>query len=253
MAEISKGTGHEEYAYLNGFDDVVVFVHGILGSPRRFRYFAEELAKHGVDSVALLLPGHGGTARDFYRTPRGSRAAYVKARVRQAKETHQRVFVVGYSLGGLLGLDCALDGLACGVVLVSTPIRYHINFKAVAHSMRMMLSAADADGETLRSYRENNSITGARLINYPLWLGQYLEMLHYMKSIRGRLKGVRARVLVVQSTKDESIHAGCAELIREGLVNAEADYVELRESGHGFFTQSDQRRLLDAILEFMDK
>jgi carboxylesterase len=222
-----------------------------LGSPRRFRYFAEELAKHGVDSVALLLPGHGGTARDFYRSQRGSRAAYVKARVRQAMQTHKRVFVVGYSLGGLLGLDCALEGLVSGVVLVSTPIRYHINFKAVAHSMKMMLAPAEADGEYMQAYRENNSITGASLLSYPLWLGQYAEMLHYMKNIRSRLKGVRARVLVVQSQKDESIHALCAELIRDGLVNAEVEYVELRESGHGFFAEQDKRRLLDAMLEFI--
>jgi esterase/lipase len=62
---------------------------------------------------------------------------------------------------------------------------------------------------------------------------------------------VRARVLVVQSQKDESIHALCAELIRDGLVNAEVEYVELRESGHGFFAEQDKRRLLDAMLEFI--
>ena len=229
----------------------MVFVHGILGSPRRFRFLAEELSKRGYDCVALLLPGHGGTSGDFCRTPRGGRAAYVKARMREVLRTHRRAFVAGYSLGGLIGLDCALDGLAQGVVLLNTPVRLRLNLRAVARSMKAMLAQARGNGENLQAFRENNSISGARLLQYPLWLGQYLEMFRYMKSVRERLGEVRARVLIAQSALDESIQRGSAEQLKAGLSNAGVTVVKLGESGHGFFSENDERKLLDAMLEFM--
>jgi carboxylesterase len=238
---------HREYAFLNGNETAVVFVHGILGSPLRFRPLAEALSKRGVDSAALLLPGHGGAGRDFYRTPRGAWQAYVKARVRQAAETHRRVFLAGYSLGGLLSLDCALDGLASGVVLINTPVRLRVNLRAVAHSMRMMLVRAD-DAATA-AYRELNSIAGARAFEYPLWAGQYVRMYGYLRRVRRRLGEVRVPALVVQSAMDESIHEGSAEALLAGIPGAKE--LKLPESRHGNFTANDSRRLLEAMLEFM--
>ena len=44
---------------------IVVFIHGFMGSPRQFDRFAETICQQGYSAAALLLPGHGGSAKEF--------------------------------------------------------------------------------------------------------------------------------------------------------------------------------------------
>jgi carboxylesterase len=243
---------HQEYYYSNGNADVVVFVHGILGSPRRFRFLAEELSLRGLDCVALLLPGHGGSSRTFYSTPYEKWPDYVKLRVKAATRTHRRVFLVGHSLGGLISLDCAAEGSIAGVVLINTPMAFRFNFKGFARSMKKMIAnPSDANDAASIAYRENCSISGARLYEYPLWIKQYVSMYRYVRRTRRKLKDVRAKTLIVQSAMDESIQQRSAGILKTGLVNAPAEIMELTESYHGYLTDKDNQRLLTAVERFV--
>lgn len=242
---------HAGFELAGGNADAVVFLHGILGSPLRFRRLAEALHARGFDCYSPLLPGHGGTAREFRKAPRGSFEACAKACVRGAWQTHKRTFVVGYSLGGVIALDCALDGLACGVALLNTPVRVRVNFRQVLGSMRAMAAPENPGDEARARYRERNSILGANFLQYPLWLGQYLHMYRYLRRVRRRLGEVRARVLAAQSALDEAIDRGSMARLRAGLARAEVRVLRLGDSGHGCFSEEDEALLLDAMLEFM--
>lgn len=103
---------HEEcrpFAYLNGNDEAVVFVHGLTGSPDDFRAFSLVYADSGFDVYCPLLPGHGShicfletlDARDLL-IPIGPLLRYCKARYRS-------VHLVGLSYGAVLALKAALD------------------------------------------------------------------------------------------------------------------------------------------------
>ena len=46
-------------------DTIVIFIHGFLGSPHQFISLADFVYHMGYACAALLLPGHGGTAKDF--------------------------------------------------------------------------------------------------------------------------------------------------------------------------------------------
>ena len=51
---------HAAYSRISESDTIVVFVHGIQGSPRQFNYIASNVPKH-IDYMCVLLPGHGKT------------------------------------------------------------------------------------------------------------------------------------------------------------------------------------------------
>lgn len=81
---------HQEFQLTGDSTDVVVFVHGILGSPCSFRKMAERLHRQGLDCVALLLPGHGGTARQFTSAKAAQWPEYVKQRVADLRQQYNR-------------------------------------------------------------------------------------------------------------------------------------------------------------------
>ena len=246
-----NNTLHREYMIGNGNKDVVIFIHGILGSPSRFRFLAEELSRQGLDCMALLLPGHGGTARAFSRTPYEKWPSYVKARVREASRRYRRVFLVGHSLGGLISLDCAAGGGVAGVVLINTPLACKVSLRQLAFSMRIMLFPEGQDDALASAYRQEFSVSDAKLYEYPLWIRQFVGLYRYMRQTRRRLKDVRTRTLVIQSAHDESVRQRSVGLFRAGLVNAAADFMELKESYHGYFPEKDKQNLLDAVREFV--
>lgn len=102
-----------------------VLIHGFTGSPAEMRPFGEGLAQAGLRCYGPLLPGHGTNleqmaACDHHDWLDGARHAvdYVKGR-------HRSTFVVGFSMGGLLALNLALEFDLDGLVIVSTPLRIH--------------------------------------------------------------------------------------------------------------------------------
>lgn len=82
----------------------VVFVHGIRTSQTMWRAQQSYLSEHGVDSVAVDLPGHGTRLGEPFQLDEALRT--IEAAVRIAAERGP-VLLVGHSLGGLLCLSLA--------------------------------------------------------------------------------------------------------------------------------------------------
>jgi len=100
---------------------VVLLLHGFMGSRRDWSPVAEVLARtHRC--IAVDLPGHGATgapADEAFWTPEGCVAALAELLVRSGGG-----FVVGYSLGGRLALQLAVehpDLVARAVIISASP------------------------------------------------------------------------------------------------------------------------------------
>ena len=109
---------------LVGDDDLgVVCVHGFTGTPFEVRYLGEALARGGVTTRGIRLPGHGTTVADLDRTSWRDWAGAVDAAVDGLAARCRSVAVVGQSLGGLLALHAAATrtDLAC-VASLAAPL-----------------------------------------------------------------------------------------------------------------------------------
>ena len=74
---------HTEYRRIvSGADTAVLFIHGIAGTPRHFDPFLP-LVPEGYSAVSLLLPGHGGTVRDFSRASMAGWETHVQRTVQE--------------------------------------------------------------------------------------------------------------------------------------------------------------------------
>jgi alpha-beta hydrolase superfamily lysophospholipase len=107
---------------------VVVLLHGMSDSPYSLHSLGERLNAEGAYVVALRLPGHGTIPGGLVEVTWQDFAAAVELAVRHAKEKSDGapLYVVGYSTGGVLGVQYALRSLddptlpkVDGLVLVS--------------------------------------------------------------------------------------------------------------------------------------
>jgi len=84
-----------------------VCVHGFTGTPYEMRYLGEQLARAGISARGIRLPGHGTSVRDLDSTRWPDWAGAVETAFDDLRARHDRVAVVGQSLGGLLALHLA--------------------------------------------------------------------------------------------------------------------------------------------------
>ncbi|MBY5164292.1 alpha/beta hydrolase [Salsipaludibacter albus] len=97
----------------------VVLVHGFSGNPMATRPLGEHLHEAGFTVDVLRLPGHGTTARDMTHSDYADWRTAVTTAVDRALRLHDRVVLVGHSMGATLSLDLAghRDDLAAVVAV----------------------------------------------------------------------------------------------------------------------------------------
>jgi alpha-beta hydrolase superfamily lysophospholipase len=92
----------------------VVFLHGLTDSPYSMRHLARRYREHGFVSIAIRLPGHGTVPGGLAKVDWQDWAAAARLAVREAVRRSgpsRPLHVVGYSNGGALALQYALDSL----------------------------------------------------------------------------------------------------------------------------------------------
>ena len=109
----------------------VLLLHGLSDSPYSMRALAQGLHERGAMVVGLRLPGHGTAPSGLVEVRWQDMAAAVRLAARHVSDSVGDVpqFVIGYSNGGALAIEYALDALnddalpqLSGIVLLSPEI-----------------------------------------------------------------------------------------------------------------------------------
>lgn len=102
----------------------VLLLHGFTGTPDSMRTLANHLHHLGFTVSAPLLAGHGTTRENLARSNWKSWYKTAETAFIELSKNHEKVFVAGLSMGGVLALKLAQDhsekvtGLSC----LATPI-----------------------------------------------------------------------------------------------------------------------------------
>ena len=87
----------------------IVLLHGINASPRHYDLVAEQLADRGYTCRAIRLPGFAEPLSEYRKTTYPDWIAEVHRELEELRESHDRVGIVGHSLGGATTIGALLD------------------------------------------------------------------------------------------------------------------------------------------------
>ena len=209
---------HQEFSRLSDSETIVIFVHGIQGSPQQFRFLTENIPE-SIDFISVLLPGHGGTVSHFRKCGRKEWTEAFSRLCADLQKRYQKIYFVGHSMGCLIGIDGALhQGVSFeGMLLLACPLKIRINFEYFATCFRAM-RAKDAASDSLRAIREANSVE------------------------------IRNPICMIQSDHDEIV-SGRSLRVAADAPNLEA--ITVPGSGHFYYSPEAKaivRRRLQALL-----
>lgn len=176
---------HTAFRRETGARMTVLMVHGIMGSPDQFRFLADAIeSKPQLDYSCVLLPGHGGSIRDFASARAADWKQFIHETVCELRSRHEKLIFVGHSMGCLLGLIENERAPLDGMLLISCPLRLRASLRYPIAGARSILEE-HPENPRVTAAKAANSVHARTPIEYLRIAPPYIELLRLIREARG--------------------------------------------------------------------
>ena len=243
---------HKEYVRIvENANVVVLFIHGIVGTPNHFDAFLP-LVPDTFSVYNMLLDGHGKGVKDFSRTSMKKWETQVASVVEQLSLTHEKIYIVAHSLGTLLAIEQAITcKRICRLFLLAVPLRISLKSKMFINSSKVYFDNIRSDDYEALAAKECYGIErDTNPLHYIGWIPRYLELFAKIRQTRQRLHLLDTPCIVYQSKMDEMVSNKSLSLLNQ---NSCIHVNELARSGHYYYHKDDLDLVLSAFSKMLNR
>lgn len=239
---------HSPYTRPGTGRDAVLMIHGIAGSPGHFRDLVPVIPA-SFSIYNILLEGHNGSVKDFGRASMAKWKAQVRNTLDDLLAKHDRVVIVGHSMGTLFAIQAAIDhpDRIPALFLLSVPTRPWVRPSTMGTCLRIAWGKCETPAD--RAMRGDTGIAlTKKLWQYLGWVPRMIELLAECRRIRKSLPRLTVPTQTFQSRIDELVSVrSCRDLEEHPyIINT-----VLSDSGHFVYGEKDavllQKRLLETL------
>jgi len=225
-------------------------IHGLTGTPYEVRPLGEAIAEAGVRAVGVLLPGHNSSPEMLARTTCDDWVTAVREAHRRLAAEHDQVFVVGLSLGGLLGLLLASREPVAGVAAIGSPLRLALPIPLLVGVVKRFVPMLEKRlGSDIRDPEARVRHPGYR----QMPLASVHELVRLQARVRGALPSVTAPALIAHGAHDRTARPADARRIHDALGSRDRTLLMLEQSAHVVPVDHDGPRLAEAVAAFVSE
>jgi len=242
---------NREPFFFPGDETGVLLVHGWSGSPVDVRGMGQFLAAQGFTVSGVRLAGHGTNLEDFARSRWQDWVASTESGWRGLDERCSRVFAVGHSLGGLLGIYLSVERPLAGLVVMAAPTHlasgdWRLRFIGLLkHFFRERPVPPDLDDAADPTLRE-------RIWHYDkICVPALHELMKFVALTRRRLPDVHVPILIMQGGRDRNVPLDSAEEIYQQVSSTDKQVIWLPESGHVIPEDVERARAWQLTVDFV--
>ena len=238
-----------------GSDIGVLLVHGFLASPAEVRGMGETLLGAGITVLGVRLKGHGTSPWDLRERSWHDWFASVEHGLEIIGGLCERVFVVGFSTGGALGLllSARRSGRVEAVASVCAPIKFrnkNMRFVPLMHGANRIVRWL-SKYEGLMPFRPNESEYPH--INYRnMPIRSLYELTRMVAHLKEELGAVTCPVCIIQSTEDRVVDPSSATIAYD-LLQAEDKEIHWIESKRHGILYEDIGGTQAVLLDFVER
>ncbi|MGA1932422.1 alpha/beta fold hydrolase [Arcobacter sp. YIC-464] len=247
--------GENKYLDLETSDTCIITVHGFSSSPKEIEELSIYLHSAGFAVYSPRLDGHGTSPEDLKDKKWEDWYKSVCQTITIASIKYKKVFIVGFSTGGLLSLLSAdkkyheFSGIVCiNAALNLKDIRVKTLLPAVSF-WNDLVKKFNSNSYS-KDYIENNSENPT--VNYDKFYLESIKQLSLLMEVtRKKLKNVTQPCLIVQAKDDPVVNASSAYEIFEKISSKDKEIEIIEAKRHIIVKGEGKEELFEIILKFI--
>lgn len=218
-----------------------LIIHGFTGGPFEVEPLAEYLAHQGYEAVVPTLAGHEQQFNNLGNSSYQDWVASAEIELTKLLANNQKVFIIGFSMGGLIGINLAQKYPIQGLITLSTPI-YVLDTKRVVKNV--LTGLKNKDYRRINKYAINIIRTPiSAVINFKILLSKTKPL----------IRNISIPLLVIQGLKDDTVKPKSADYIYRTAGSTKKHQYYLKESGHLICCDIEKQLVFEAVKIFLDK
>lgn len=215
----------------------VLFLHGIAGSPEQFRSLTglEQLVPQDWSVINVRYPGHGGDTLDFGSSSIAQWRSHAREAFLTLEEKHEKVLIVGHSMGTLFALQLALEypDRIGGLFLLNVPLRPMPRLFFIPSCLRLAFGCIRPDHPREACLQTACGVNPTNCVwQYLTWIPRLLELFGEIARTEKYLGDLSVPCIAFQSGRDDLVSNLSARVLRRSGVMTVR---ELPESTHFYY------------------
>ena len=238
----------QNYEYNPNSNIGIYLIHGFSSTTYEMSLLAHHLKEQGYHIILNNLPGHGTTAEDCNKYKFSDWLDYSKQEFAKLCSTSDKVFIIGCSMGGVIGLHLAsifpINGLIVGGVVLKFKLFFKTNYlnTILCHIIKIR------EKKVAFNKDERNKINFYGYQSYPLIaLNQFRKMNNFVKKT---LKNVKSPTLIIHSQSDNVSIKDNVDIIKNNISSENVEILNIQYAHHNLF---DENKDSDIIFSEIDK
>ena len=226
----------------------VYIIHGFSSTTYEVKELAEFLGKHGYHTIANNLPGHGTNVEECNKIKYINWINHVKQDFAKLASQSQKLYVIGNSMGAVLGLYLSSVFPINGFVTGGAVLRFKKYFSTyflvpiICNFIKQQPKNKVLDSSCTQFY-------GYKY--YPLKaLNEYRKMI---KIIIPKLKNIQSPGLIIHSENDKTSIKKNVDIIFDNINKKYLHSLFVKNAHHNMFDKNpDQNLIFKKILDFLN-
>lgn len=184
-----------------------LLIHGIGGNTGEVEPLLLRLQNDGFVAKATRLKGHTGKRQDLAGVRYSEWIDSAESDLLELQSGCDIVFVIGFSMGGLIAANLVLKHNIGGIVTINTPI-YYWNVKSATD--KLLSDIRNKDFVTIKRYlKSSNELPLNALYNFQLLLS----------STKPKLKEIGCPIFIAQALHDDAVQKSSADYINNHVAS----------------------------------
>lgn len=225
----------------------VLCLHGLTGTPYEVRPLAEAFARRGLRARGPWMAGHEQGHEALARTRYQDWIELAERELALLRAEHEKVFVAGVSMGGLVTLRLAQTSAVDGIIVIGTPLALRPPIPLLARALRRLIPFQAKRGSDILEplARARHPGLGA----FPL--ASVTELVQLQGEVLAGLARIEAPILVAHGRHDRTAPPKDAVRIHATVASREKELFYLERSGHVATVDYDGPALALAAADFI--
>ena len=230
----------------------LVFSHGYMAAPKEAEDLAQYMFKKGINVYIPRLRGHGTNPEALKNIRETDWEVDLELAVTAMRQVCDKVFVGGFSTGGLLALLHASRYHIDGVIVINSALRLNnlqVSYVVpTLHAFNEMISYLHAKGirEWVQNHSENPDINYDK---HPL--ESIAQMEKAMTKTDKNLRSIKVPILILQGDNDPIVNPKSARFIYNGVKSKWKKLVIIPRNNHNIIVGKGQEEVFESIYRFI--